>query len=237
MKRENNFWGVLLLVGAAALLADKLGLIKGFGFWSCFWSVLLITILVKGVIRRRFGRVLFAAAFLVIVNDELLHLETITPWPVLLAALLGTIGLKLLFPGMGGRTGHILRIGDGQMASDAGLTAGNGVWIGDANFSNVFGGSVKYITGGFRKIEVENVFGSTEIFFADAVPLDGAGQVEVECVFGSVKLYVPSTWKVSINTENVMGSSGENGRACPEDGNELQISGDVVFGSLEVIYA
>ena len=41
---------------------------------------------------------LFSLAFLIIVNDELLGLEAITPWPVLGAALLGSLGLNLLFP-------------------------------------------------------------------------------------------------------------------------------------------
>lgn len=45
-------------------------------------------------------------AFLIIVNDKVLGMEAITPWPVLGAAVLGSIGLKFLFPGFGRKHGH-----------------------------------------------------------------------------------------------------------------------------------
>ena len=80
-KTRNIFWGILFLLGALALLLGKLGF------------------LINGILRRSFGGILFSLAMLIIINDELLHMEAITPWPVLGAALLGTIGLHFLFPG------------------------------------------------------------------------------------------------------------------------------------------
>lgn len=43
-------------------------------------------------------RFFFSVAFLAIVNSRLLGIEKLVPWPVLGAALLGTIGLNMLFP-------------------------------------------------------------------------------------------------------------------------------------------
>ena len=40
---------------------------------------------------------LFSLAFAAILFDEALGIEAITPWPVLGAALLGTIGLNMIF--------------------------------------------------------------------------------------------------------------------------------------------
>lgn len=151
MKEKGNiFGGMVLLMGAVALIANRLGFLEGVGFWTIllnicllsiliqgifrrkvgttlfsaaillfvndellhmetilegigFWTILfnicLLTILIKGIFQRQIGTILFSAAFLIIINDKLLHLESITPWPVLGAALLGTIGLKSLFPG------------------------------------------------------------------------------------------------------------------------------------------
>ena len=100
-RTKKVFWGVLLLLGAVALLVNRMGFLEGFGFWSILFSAILVGTLVKGLAKRSFGEILFSLAFLVIVNDELLHLEAITPWPVLGAALLGTIGLNILFPRFG----------------------------------------------------------------------------------------------------------------------------------------
>ena len=98
-KTRNIFWGILFLLGALALLLGKLGYLNGMGFWSVFISVILAGFLINGILRRSFGGILFSLAMLIIINDELLHMEAIAPWPVLGAALLGTIGLHFLFPG------------------------------------------------------------------------------------------------------------------------------------------
>lgn len=99
MRGKNNvFWGIMLVLGAVVLLVGRMGYLEGIGLGSILLNIALAAILIKGIFRRRFGTILFSLAFLVIINDELLHLEAITPWPVLGAALLGTIGLNLLFP-------------------------------------------------------------------------------------------------------------------------------------------
>lgn len=232
MERKKIFWGVLFLAGAVMLLADKLGFIEGVGFWSIFWTAVLVTILVKSIIKRKFGRILFAAAFLIIVNDKALHLEAITPWPVLWAALFGTIGLKLLFPRLGGNgDGHILRIGNGGGAVNG--YAGEGDM---ASYSNVFGDSVKYILGDVGRVKVVNVFGATQIYFTEALLRNGFAEVEVENVFGSVELFVPSSWRVVLNTENVFAGADEKGRCCPDESNVLRIGGTIAFGGLDVVY-
>ena len=98
MKKKNVFWGVLFLLGACAVIAGRLGFLDGIGFWSILFSLVLAAVLIRGIVRRSWGMILFSVAFLCIVNDRLLGIEKLTPWPVLGAALLGTIGLNLLFP-------------------------------------------------------------------------------------------------------------------------------------------
>lgn len=42
MKEERNiFWGMVLLMGAAALIADRLGFLQGIGFWSVLLNICL----------------------------------------------------------------------------------------------------------------------------------------------------------------------------------------------------
>ena len=228
-KRKGNvFWGVLLLLSAAAVLVNRLGYLQGIGFWSILFNAGL-----KGIARGNIGTILFSIAFLVIINDEFLHLEAITPGPVLLAALLGTVGLNMLFPKSGRRRrGHLVLIGDGRGGmADAGSREGPMI-----SYENVFGSSVKYVSEEILQVDVENVFGSTQVYFTDALLRDGSADVNVSSVFGNVTLYLPASWKVLMDTENCFAGTQESGRCCPDGKNVLRIGGSVVFGSLEVVY-
>ena len=92
--KKSVFWAIMLILLAAALLASRLGYLEGIGF-----SAIFVAFVINGIAKGKFGTILFSIAFLIILNDEALHLEAITPWPVLGAALLCTIALKMLFPG------------------------------------------------------------------------------------------------------------------------------------------
>ena len=69
--RKSFFWGMVLLLAAAALLLGRLGYLEGVGFWTILFSAFLISFLVKGIVRLRIGTILFSLAFLVIVNDKI----------------------------------------------------------------------------------------------------------------------------------------------------------------------
>lgn len=235
---KNVYWGVLLLLGAAALVVGKLGYLEGIGVWSIIFSVCLTGFLIDGLVNRSFGEILFSLAFLVIVNDELLKLEAITPWPVLGAALLGTIGLNLLFPSFKKKGRFVkMHMNMGGKDFDGRERVSEEKWSGDSvSYENAFGGSVKYLSGEISHVDVENAFGSMQIYFTDAIPRGGSVTVNVETVFGSMVLYVPSSWRVVLSTENVFGSTREQGSCNPAGDIVLYIRGEVTFGSLLIKY-
>lgn len=233
MRGKNVFWGIVLLLGAAAMLLGRFGFLGGIGFWTIVFDIFLLAALVRGIARRGFGTILFSLAFLIIVNDELLGLEAITPWPVLAAALLGTIGLKLLFPGFG-RHGF-------SHPKRRGMNRNNRIEQydrdgGRVSCENVFGDATKYLSGVVSHVEIENVFGSTQVYFTEALLENHAATVQLESVFGSVVLYVPGAWQVLPNMETVFGRAEENGECDPYGEDVLHIEGSVVFGSLEIVY-
>lgn len=228
-KKGDVFWGVVLVLGAVMILLSRFGYLEGIGIWKILCNVYLAAILVRGIFKGSFGQILFSAALLVIVNDEFLHLEAITPWPVLGAALLGTIGLKLLFPNFGRRTRAHRLIKSGK----EGRWGGSGEWI---SYDNAFSSSVKYVTVEIAQVTLDNAFGTTQVYFTDARLKDGSAHVEVDTAFGNVVLYVPSDWTVVTNTENVCAKTTEKGRNIPSGANILYVNGDVAFGGLEIIY-
>ena len=169
---------------------------------------------------------LFSLAFLVIVNDEFLKLEAITPWPVLGAALLGTIGLNLLFPKFGRtKSGKLIAGGEHRVGDTA---SGDGVF-----YENAFGSAVKYVVGEISQIYVDNAFGSMEVYFTDVVLKEQSVRVNVDSAFGKVTLYVPRDWKVVNNVTLVFGSGNYSDYENHSQGeNTLYISGNIAFGSL-----
>lgn len=250
--RKNVFWGILFLLGACAVIAGQLGFLEGIGFWSILFSLVLAAVLIRGIIRRSWGMILFSIAFLCIVNDRLLGIEKLTPWPVLGAALLGTIGLNLLFPRRNWKHMDWHRIGmkntpsaSEDVEDSASGDARNSEYeshIGDDGAESIrcevnFHSCVKYLqSSALQHIRLENSFGSLAIYFTDSELWQHRGAVDVEVSFGTTELYIPASWHVICNVSSSFGGVNEHGRPSPASEEVLTITGGVSFGSLEIHY-
>lgn len=235
---RNVIFGALFLIGAIALLLNKLGflniLLGGMSFFQIVVTVFLVGILVKGMAKRSFGQILFSVAIIIIVNDKVLHMEAFTPWTVLGAAALGTIGLHLMFPNARSGNGRFLTI-NGREVTAAPLAAesrqGSRIC-----FENCFGQSVKYVSDEVSQVKLDNSFGFLQVYFTDAQLMDGTAEVITDVAFGNTILYVPADWKVIMNVSKAFGAAGERGQCNPEGNIVLYVKGDIAFGRLEVRY-
>lgn len=97
MGKKRFFWGVFLLLAGAYLVISKLGYVPVVGPFSIIFTIACIAIIVASIPKLEFGGILFPLAIIGIIYDEPLHITTLTPWTILLVALLGTIGLTLIF--------------------------------------------------------------------------------------------------------------------------------------------
>lgn len=227
-KGSKMFWGILFLLGAAAFLASRLGFLKGIGFWSVVFTIGLVSILINSLVKGSWGGILFSLAFLVIVNDELLKLEAITPWPVLGAALLGTIGLNLLFPRLNRHRDYKLIRGGEHLQKS--IASGERL-----SYDNAFGSTVKYVVGEVSQVYLDNAFGSIEVYFADAILKDHVANVKLDSAFGKVVLYVPQGWQVvNNNMEAAFGGVNLEYENTPGGENILYVTGDLCFGVLVI---
>lgn len=233
---KNIFWGVLLLLGAAAVLASGMGYLEGFNVWHIILTVILAAGVIEGVLNRSIGTILFSLAGIVIVNDELLGLEEITPWPVLCAAILGTIGLNMIFPESKRKNKHVGVFVNKpkEMSEENVVISENGD---EVNYETAFGEAVKYINS--DKLAVANLecnFGGLSVYFNEATLANGVAEVHAECNFGSIELYVPSTWRIENDAHAVFGAVEEKGRCNPDNQNILHLSGGAHFGAIEIHY-
>lgn len=234
------FWGLMFILGALALLIGKMGYLEGFGFWDIVFSIALAGILVDGISHRSYGMILFSIAFLIIVNDEFLGLEAITPWPVLGAAFLGTVGLSILFPRrnrrMSGSGSKWKKLNTCEGSGEMVINGEEDVLCGDEiRFDNTFGETVKYLSGKeIKRVCLDNSFGSLTVYFDNVVLKEGSASVYVDNSFGSTILYIPADWRVVTKLDVSFGDAREQECSNEKGDNILYLYGDVSFGELEI---
>lgn len=96
---KNVFWGVIFIAAAIFWLINELGYLPNIEMGHIVFSVIWGAMVVNGLVHRESFGVFMGLAFLAIVWDKELKIEAITPWPVIGAAILLTIGWSLLFKG------------------------------------------------------------------------------------------------------------------------------------------
>ena len=97
MKKHRIFWGVFLIVAGIFLIINKLGYLPDVNVFSLLLTVFLVVVIMKSLLRINFAGILFPSAFICIIYDKQFGITNITPWTVLIAALLGSIGLSMIF--------------------------------------------------------------------------------------------------------------------------------------------
>lgn len=233
--RKNIFWGLAFILAAIALVVKKLGYLQGVGIWSILFSAILAVIFVKGIIKRRWATILFSAAFFIIVNDELLRLESLTPWTVLGVALLGTIGLNMIFSKgvIGPIRVHSSKENEWNESDDLILSA-DGETV---NYDVVCGNSVKYIKSQqLSHVNADCVCGEVSIYLTETALQNHRASMSIDVVCGHANVYVPAGWSVSTNMDTVCGNVAFLGTGEPSGEDILVINGDVVFGDLRIYY-
>lgn len=239
-KNKNVFMGVLLLAGAATVLLSGIGFMQHIGIWDVFWTVVFAGFLYDGLAKHSFGGVLFPVAFLAIVHAERFHLEAFTPGPVLIAALLGTVGLNLLFPHMkNGKKQERQLLEDGQHSGTINpggsqISGMDGQYV---MYKSSFGDAVKYITStDLCEARLSSSFANLDVYMDSAQLMEGKAEVVVDCSFGAINIYIPASWEVFSEVSAAFGSFEEKGRKSEFDGNMLHIMGNVSFGCVTVHY-
>lgn len=236
MRKRKIFWGIFFIVMAMIVVVSKLGILPDVGVFALLATVFLVWMTVDGVRHRNFYEMLFAVAFLCIIYDKPLGIETLTPWTVLAAAALLSIGLSLLFGGKGKRKRSI----EFEWDSDGGRGIGssreqcNGEQI---RCENNFGSAIRYIhSDNFCRAYLENNFGGMTIYFDNAIIQGDTASVKVENNFGETNLYIPKEWKVENELEHCFGSINEHGKVMGTSNATLHLKGETNFGNIEIYY-
>lgn len=228
LKTGGIFWGLLLIVSAVLLIVDGLGISLGIydiSAWQLIIGVLFIAWGIKGLFSRSAANVIFPLAFLFMLFEG--HIaramgaqsdNLISNWIVLLAALLLTIGLKILIPGK-------LRKALGGV---------NVYEYSKGRAENAMGHNTAYVDAKeLGTFTVENAMGKMDVYIENADMYAGGGRINVENAMGQTVVYVPADWHIELTTECAVGTVSNRTKNNP-DGKVLYIHCECAVGNVEI---
>lgn len=234
MKSSKVFWGIFFILAAVYVVISKFGILPDVGVFSILLTVCLIWMFVEGIRCLNFYEMLFSVAFICIIYDEQLGITALTPWTVLGAALLGSIGLSMIFSSIKKKR----KIEGGQSYSTGYAGSGTEQCTGEQiRCENNFGSAIRYINSdNFKNAVVENNFGSLSVYFDNAIVQSESAFVNVENNFGETNLYVPKEWKVQNNLDRSFGAINQVGSCVGSSNTLLYINGSANFGAINIHY-
>lgn len=237
MKRNNIFWGFVLIMVAGILLLSIFGVDLGVGPLRLLIGILLIAIIVKCIISVfSIGGICFSAAFLIIVFSEEIGMPPVSPFRILLVALLLSLGLNLIFGD------KVRKMRKNRRESYKGIEGYEQVVDNeDSDHIEVrlkFGSIAKYVeSDNFVSGDLSTSFGELTVYFDNAVIQNASAEVYVDVSFGAVKLFIPKAWKVENTiTSNFAGVNEHGSTQWAEEGKVLYLRGNANFGAVEIYY-
>lgn len=242
LKMNRIFWGLFFIAAAVLLLVSQLGFLGGYSFFSMVMAVFFSACLIKSIASKSISGALFSIAFLCIIFDEALGIEMLTPWPVLGAALLGSIGCSFFYrPKKYYCKNHI----DCEAGWDTDAVkyhkcqneSAEAVDGDQLDLHISFAGGIRYVNSdNFQSANIQCSFGSLKIYFDNALIQNSPAVINLDVAFGGVELYLPKTWKVIDHSDHIFGGIDEKGKCSSDAVPAVILNGTVRFSGVEIIY-
>ena len=234
--RKNNIVGGLALIAVAVLLvANGLGVWPEIPWLQALVSIAFVAFSLRQIWKRHFFWPMISLGCVAWIWEDYIGIENIAPFPLLLAAGLLGIGLNMMF-GKKHRIVTITKNGETMGLNEA--RTENWEDGRHVTLENIFNSTSKYVNSdAFSTAEFQNVFGSANVYFNNAVIAGGEAEIELENVFGTLNLYFPSTWRLQVNKEAVFGGVKVYGRPCTNpDAPVIRMNAESVFGNVNIYF-
>lgn len=227
MKKSRIFWGILFIALAILLIVSQLGI---FNFHISIWTLMLTVFFGVSVVWSLFHRevtsFLFSLAFLIILYDEPLGLEAITPWTVLLAALFASIGWHILFPSSKKQNHNYQDIQDQKAVKDV-----------DVHIEENFGSCIRYIDSqNIENVLITNRAGMAKVYFQQATMKNQNIDFNLYVTCGMLELYIPHTWKVIDQTDSLLSHISMEEMNSDLIEHCITLKGKISFSEVKICY-
>lgn len=223
------FWGSFFILAGAFVIVNQLGYYTNINIFTLLFTIFLIPMLIKGIMKVSFPGILFPLAFLCILYAKQLGIEAITPWPILFTALLCSIGLSILFDRHHFHKNKVCTENFDQVI--------NGTDFEEVNLSIKFGSSIKYINSeDFKVANLDCSFGEIKVYFDNAKIVDDTAIINIDISFAGLELYIPKEWEVVNNADVSLAEVSEKNKSKVKTDKKVILQGRVNIGGVEIIY-
>lgn len=224
-KLKNLFWGLFFILSAIVIIISQLGVTQ-INLVHLMLTILLVAIFGQSLYHLNFFGILFSLALIGIIYAEPLGITSITPWPILGAALFASIGLSFLIHPRRHQTHHEENFDEIVDIPDDSII----------DFHVSCGSSIKYINNdNFKGGKISCSYGAMKVYFDHAELSKNGAKLYLSISFGAVELYIPKEWNV-VNRINTNLAGVEEKNMHVGTGPELVLLGNANLSGLEIIY-
>ncbi|MEG3307657.1 hypothetical protein RFL04_00645 [Streptococcus suis] len=210
----------LLVLAGLVLFRDSLGLHLALPFWTTVWFVLTFVTGFHRLVKLDWLASIFCFGLAFIAVNSVSDWVKFGTWNMVLSLVLLCLGLKLIFKPRKRRLAH-------------GVVTGV---IGDKGRDTAFGSSTRYIhDDNFLHDSVEVVFGSSMVYFDQAVILGDKADFHIDAAFSNITLYLPADWQAVVELDSAMSTTNNYATGMGEK--MLHITGDMAFSTLTIYSA
>lgn len=229
--KRSIFWGIAFILVAVYLIVGRLGLLPDIPFFKLLCTVVFAGLVIEGIINRNIYEILIPIALLLCIYDEPLQITAITPWPVIAAAVLCSIGLDMIFkPAWRKRKSAVFMSGSSNIDNSV-----DGACV---QVYNSFGETSKYVnTECFTRADLSNTFGQCNVYFDHAVVANGSAQIDASNSFGEMNLYIPRAWRVQVKRKAAFATVNVRGEGSYDmNAPFVTIEADCSFGEINICF-
>lgn len=227
MKKTRTFWGLFFILAAVLLVAGQLNLLGGMNISTILLTAFLVFSLLKSIRNKSINGVIYSIAFLCIVYAEPLNIEVLSPWTILLAAILCSIGCSFLFHKKEDKIYYDFEKESSERKNNSYVT-----------FNTTFASSIKYIdSSNFKGGSLHCSFGSMKLYFDNAEIIEGNAYLKIDAAFSGIKLYIPKYWNIMNHMELAFADVVEKTNKQPTlNAPTLILQGNCSFSGIEIYY-
>ena len=248
------FWGIFFIMAAVLIILNTFGKIPTISLFTLICTIFLVATLLESTMLLNISGVLFSLAFLGILYAVPLGITALTPWPILMVALLMSIGFSIIFGHHHYYFDHCSchyehshnnnhQCEDNKSDSEETITPTDD---GIIDIRATMNGSVKYInTDNFKVANIDCSFSGVKVYFDKAKILGDSADININSSFSGIELYIPREWKITNNIDTVLGGLEEKNRMDYREQNnksdntskkQIRLNGISKFSGIEIIY-
>ena len=228
--RGNWFWPTLIIGGGLLLLFKAFGIGEEFDAFRILGSLLLLGLAVASLLRFRFFMFLIPLALIVYLWRIQLGIADLDMKLLLIASVLLSIGLSLVFRKKGPTA--YCHHGHGEWTQSEEVLSEDEL----VTIVSDFGEYTKYIhAGNLKKVRISSSFASAKVFFDNCQISPEGLEINLNVHFAGIVLMIPKTWQISSQASVFAAEiSDMTPRATPVE-QVVRLTGNVNFAEVKII--